>query len=113
MAQRSHVHLGRRADSLRTLGCYGASLLGNEVGPEPSEAYSKLQITHSGTNSPPGTSKEKQEQGKSNIRVYFTCNLKELNVFDIYQGQGSVLDKSNLVLFSPQTCQEEMEVQKS
>lgn len=32
------------------------------------------------------TSKEKQEHGKSNLRVYFTCNLKELNMFDINQG---------------------------
>lgn len=32
------------------------------------------------------TSKAKQEHGKSNLRVYVTCNLKELKVFDSNQG---------------------------
>lgn len=45
-------------------------------------------------------------------RVYFTFRLKEL-VFGAYQGQRSVPDKSNLILFSWQDCWEEMEVQNS
>lgn len=34
-------------------------------------------------------------------------------MFGAYHGQCSVLDKSNLILFSRQACREETEVQKS
>lgn len=68
--------IGRRADSLPALRCYRASLLGNEVGPEPSEADSKSQITHSGTKPPPRHIRRKTRIEKFKRRVYFTCNLK-------------------------------------
>ena len=84
--------------------------LGNVVGPERSEAPLKPQITQlvlsllqAGT----GATREIQ------IRVYFTCNLKELTVFGADQGQNSVLDKSNLILLSWQACQKETEGQSS